>query len=103
MRVFNTKAHKIHRVNYYQDWVGREREEYAEIQTIQADIQQASNQLQITVYGDRVRNMLTMYSNENIETENIRVEVEGQLYQIISKQKFDAFEPTHYVYELELI
>lgn len=103
MKVFNTKSHTIHYVDYYQDWVGREKEEHIEIKTIQADVQQAPNQLQVTVYGDRIRNMLTMYSNEDIETENIRVEVEGQMYQIISKQKFDAFQPTHYVYELELI
>ena len=103
MRVFNTKPYKIHKVKYYQDWVGREREEFVEIREVQSDIQQAPNQLQVTVYGDRVRNMLTMYSNEDIETEDIRVEVGGELYTIISKQKFDAFEPTHYIYELELI
>lgn len=103
MIVFNTKPHKIHRVSYYQDWVGREKEEHIEIRTIQADIQQASNQLQVTVYGDRVRNMLTMYSNEDIEVEDIRVEVDGEMYQIISKEKYDAFKPTHYIYELELI
>lgn len=103
MKVFNAKTYKVRKVVYYQDFVGRENEEFFEIGEVQANVQQASNELQITMYGDRVRNMLTMYSNENVETEDIRIEIEGELYQIISKQKFDAFEPTHYVYELELI
>jgi hypothetical protein len=103
MLVFNTKPHKIYGIEYTRDGVGRERIEFVTYKEIYADVQQAPTQLQIVIYGDRVRNMLTMYSNEDIETEEIRVEVEGNLYQIISKQKFDAFEPTHYVYELELI
>ena len=103
MKVFNTKPVELYKVTFDKDFVGREIEEVKLDRSIEADIQANTNQLQITMYGDRAKNILTMFSNENIDTEYYRLKVDGSMYQIISKNKYDAFPPTHYVYELEVM
>lgn len=103
MKVFNTKSVELYKVTFDKDFVGREIEDVKLDRSIQADIQANTNQLQITMYGDRAKNILTMFSNENIDTEYYRLKVDGSMYQIISKNKYDAFPPTHYVYELEIM
>ena len=103
MKVFNTRPVELYKVSFDKDWVGREIEEVKLDRSIEADIQANTNQLQITMYGDRVKNILTMFSNEDIDTEYYRLKVDGSMYQIISKNKYDAFPPTHYVYELEIM
>ena len=103
MKVFNTRPVELYRVSFDKDMVGREIEDVRFDHSIQADIQANVNQIQITLYGDRVKNMLTMFSNEDINTEYYRLKVDGSMYQIISKNKYDAFAPTHYVYELEVM
>lgn len=103
MKVFNTKPVELYKVSFDKDFVGREIEEVKLDRSIQADIQANTNQVQITMYGDRVKNILTMFSNEDIDTEYYRLKVDGSMYQIISKNKYDAFPPTHYVYELEVM
>ena len=103
MKVFNTKPVELYKVTFDKDFVGREIEEVKLDRSIEADIQANTNQLQITMYGDRAKNILTMFSNENIDTEYYRLKVDGSMYQIISKNKYDAFPPTHYVYELEIM
>lgn len=103
MKVFNTKPVELYKVSFDKDFVGREIEEVKLDRSIQADIQANTNQLQITMYGDRAKNILTMFSNEDIDTEYYRLKVDGSMYQIISKNKYDAFPPTHYVYELEIM
>lgn len=103
MKVFNTKPVELYKVSFDKDFVGREIEEVKLDRSIEADIQANTNQLQITMYGDRAKNILTMFSNEDIDTEYYRLKVDGSMYQIISKNKYDAFPPTHYVYELEIM
>lgn len=103
MKVFNTRPVELYKVSFNKDMVGREIEEVELDRSIEADIQANTNQLQITMYGDRVKNILTMFSNEDIDTEYYRLKVDGSMYQIISKNKYDAFPPTHYVYELEVM
>ena len=103
MKVFNTRPVELYKVSFDKDFVGREIEEVKLDRSIEADIQANTNQLQITMYGDRVKNILTMFSNEDIDTEYYRLKVDGSMYQIISKNKYDAFPPTHYVYELEIM
>lgn len=103
MKVFNTKPVELYKVSFDKDFVGREIEEVKLDRSIEADIQANANQLQITMYGDRVKNILTMFSNEDIDSEYYRLKVDGSMYQIISKNKYDAFPPTHYVYELEIM
>ncbi len=103
MKVFNTKPVELYKVTFDKDFVGREIEEVKLDRSIEADIQANTNQLQITMYGDRAKNILTMFSNEDIDTEYYRLKVDGSMYQIISKNKYDAFPPTHYVYELEIM
>lgn len=103
MKVFNTKPVELYKVTFDKDFVGREIEEVKLDRSIEADIQANTNQLQITMYGDRAKNILTMFSNEDIDTEYYRLKVDGSMYQIISKNKYDAFPPSHYVYELEIM
>lgn len=103
MKVFNTKPMELYKVTFDKDFVGREIEEVKLDRSIEADIQANTNQLQITMYGDRAKNILTMFSNEDIDTEYYRLKFDGSMYQIISKNKYDAFPPTHYVYELEVM
>ena len=103
MKVFNTKPVELYKVSFDKDFVGREIEDVKLDRSIEADIQANTNQLQITMYGDRVKNILTMFSNEDIDSEYYRLKVDGSMYQIISKNKYDAFPPTHYVYELEIM
>ena len=103
MKVFNTRPVELYKVSFDKDFVGREIEEVKLDRSIEADIQANTNQLQISMYGDRVKNILTMFSNEDIDTEYYRLKVDGSMYQIISKNKYDAFPPTHYVYELEIM
>ena len=103
MKVFNTRPVELYKVSFNKDMVGREIEEVELERSIEADIQANTNQLQITMYGDRAKNILTMFSNEDIDTEYYRLKVDGSMYQIISKSKYDAFPPTHYVYELEVM
>lgn len=103
MKVFNCQSVEVLKVRYYVDYVGREKEDAVHFKSIQADIQETNNQLEITLYGDRVTNMLKMFSNEDVETEDIRISYEGEIYQIISKVKYSAFEPTHWVYTLEMM
>lgn len=103
MKVFNTRPVELYKVSFDKDFVGREIEEVKLDRSIEADIQANTNQLQITMYGDRVKNILTMFSNEDINTEYYRLKVDGSMYQIISKNKYDTFPPTHYVYELEVM
>ena len=103
MKVFNTKPVELYKVSFDKDFVGREIEEVKLDRSIQADIQANANQLQITMYGDRVKNILTMFSNEDIDSEYYRLKIDGSMYQIISKNKYDAFPPAHYVYELEVM
>ena len=103
MKVFNTRPVELYKVSFNKDMVGREIEEVELDRSIEADIQANTNQLQITMYGDRVKNILTMFSNEDIDTEYYRLKVDGSMYQIISKNKYDAFPPTHYIYELEIM
>ena len=103
MKVFNTKPVELYKVSFDKDMVGREIEDVKLDRSIEADIQANTNQLQITMYGDRAKNILTMFSNEDIDTEYYRLKVDGSMYQIISKNKYDAFPPSHYVYELEIM
>ena len=103
MKVFNTRPVELYKVSFNKDMVGREIEEVELDRSIEADIQANTNQLQITMYGDRAKNILTMFSNEDIDTEYYRLKVDGSMYQIISKNKYDAFPPTHYIYELEIM
>lgn len=103
MKVFNTRPVELYKVSFDKDFVGREIEEVKLDRSIEADIQANTNQLQITMYGDRAKNILTMFSNEDIDTEYYRLKVDGSMYQIISKNKYDAFPPSHYVYELEVM
>ena len=103
MKVFNTRAVELYRVSFNKDWVGREIEEVKFDRSIEADVQANANQIQVTLYGDRTKNILNIFSNEDIDTEYYRLKIDGSMYTIISKSKYDAFEPTHYVYEVEVM
>ena len=77
MKVFNTRPMELYRVSFDRDWVGREIEDVKLDRSIQADIQANTNQLQITMYGDRAKNILTMFSNEDIDTEYLGISGEN--------------------------
>ena len=103
MKVFNTRPIELYKVDFDKDWVGREIEEVKLERSIQADVQAGANQVQITMYGDRVKNIYTVYSNEDINTEYYRLKIDNNFYTIISKNKYDAFPPAHYIYEVEVM
>jgi hypothetical protein len=67
------------------------------------DLQQTNSTLQVELYGDRVKNILTVYSNHNIVNEDSYLLINGGYYKLISKRTYSHFQPTHYIYEFELI
>lgn len=103
MRVFKTRPIELLRVQFDVDQVGREVESVSVIGTIEANVQSSKSSFQVTLYGDRVRDMLTVYSNTDVDVENCRLRVDGLTYRIIGKEKYDAFAPTHYEYQLEIM
>ena len=103
MKIFKTRPIELLRVQFEVDQVGREVENVSVIGTIEANVQSSNSSFQVTLYGDRVRDMLTAYSNTNIDVESCRLRVDGLTYRIIGKEKYDAFAPTHYKYQLEIM
>ena len=99
--ILNLKDCKVYEVIHGKDDRGREVIQKNYLQTIKANIQPASSTLQVELYGDRVRNIFTSYTNQNIDEECL-IEIEDKFYKIISKKEFTAFPPTHYVYEVEI-
>ena len=99
--ILNLKDCKVYGVIYSQDNRGREIIEKDYLQTVKANIQPASSTLQVELYGDRIKNIFTLYTNAYINEEFL-IEIEYKFYRIISKKKFTAFPPTHYVCEVEI-
>ena len=103
MKIFKTRPIELLRVQFEVDHVGREVENVSVIGTIEANVQSSKSSFQVTLYGDRVRDMLTVYSNTDVDVENCRLRVDGLTYRIVAKEKHDAFAPTHYKYQLEIM
>ena len=98
--VLNVDAYNVYTVNFKKDDLGREIREIVLDGVIVADVQYNHSSLQVEQYGDRINNILTVYTNDIIE-EDCLLEIDYKLYRIISIKKFSAFPPTHYVMEVE--
>ena len=99
--ILNLKECRVYGVTYNKDNRGREIIQKDYLQTVKANIQPASGALQVELYGDRIKNIFTSYTNADI-SEDCLIEIEDKTYRIISKKEFTAFPPTHYRYEVEI-
>lgn len=99
--ILNLKDCKVYKVIYGQDNKGREIIQKDYLQTVKANIQPAQSTIQVKLYGDRIKNIFTLYTNADIG-EDCLIEIEDKFYKIISKKEFTAFPPTHFLYEVEI-
>lgn len=99
--ILNLKDCRVYGVTYNKDNRGREIIQKDYLQTVKVNIQPASSALQVELYGDRIKDIFTLYTNANI-SEDCLIEIEDKFYKIISRKEFTAFPPTHYVYEVKI-
>lgn len=102
MKIQFTEPLKVYKIIYQKDILnGREwrKQEYSH--DIQGHVDESSSSLQVELYGDRVKNIITILSNDEV-AEDCEIEYKGNMYKIIGKRATSIIKPIHYIYELEL-
>ena len=102
MKINFTQPLKVYKTIYQKDFmIGREWRKLEYSHDIQGHVDESSSSLQVEIYGDRIKNIFTILSNDDI-AEDCEIEYKGNMYKIIGKKSTSIIQPIHYIYELEL-
>ena len=102
MKIYNTQPIKIYVVETSFNKVGREIRTVKYLKDVEGLIDEQNSTFQIELYGDRVRHMVNLYSNELID-EDCQIEYKGNMYKIIGIKSTTVIQPVHHIYTLEMI
>ena len=102
MKIYNTQPIKIYVVATSFNKVGREIRTVKYLKDVEGLIDEQNSTLQTDLYGDRVRHMVNLYSNELID-EDCQIEYKGNMYKIIGIKSTTVIQPVHHIYTLEMI
>ena len=102
MKIYNTKPIKVYKVSFSKNSVGREVETVAYLHDIQGLIDEQNSTFQVELYGDRVKKIINLYSNEVVD-EECRIEYHDKFYRIIGIKSTTVIQPIHYIYTLEMM
>lgn len=100
MKIMFTEPLKVYKV-IHGNWLGRETIKTVYDHDIQGHVDMNNSPLDVKLYGDRIRNIITLYTNEDID-EDYFIEYKNRMYKIINKQSTTIIEPIHHIFTLEL-
>lgn len=102
MKIHNTQPIKVYRVTTSLNEVGREIKSLTRIKDIQGLVDEQNSSFQVELYGDRVKRMINLYSNELID-EDCQINYKDNMYKIIGIKSTTVIQPVHHIYTLEMI
>ena len=102
MKIHNTTPIKVYNITTSFNGVGREIKTVSYLKDINGLVDEQNSNFQVELYGERVRHMINMYSNELVD-EDCQIEYKGNMYKIIGIKSTTVITPVHHVYTLEMI
>lgn len=102
MKIHNTQSIKVYRVMTSFNEVGREIKSLRFLKNIDGLVDEQNSSFQVELYGDRVKRMINLYSNELID-EDCQINYKDNMYKIISIKSTTVIQPVHHIYTLEMI
>ena len=102
MKIHNTTLIKVYNITTSFNEVGREIKTVSYLKDINGLVDEQNSNFQVELYGERVRHIINMYSNELVD-EDCQIEYKGNMYKIIGIKSTTVITPVHHIYTLEMI